>query len=58
LHGPVLARNPALADRLLEAATGETLEPLETPYVEELRAEREAAARTGRPSAESARTRR
>ncbi len=29
LHGPVLARNPALADLLLERALGEALEPLE-----------------------------
>ncbi len=29
LHGPVLARNPALADLLLERALGEALAPLE-----------------------------
>jgi len=46
LHGPVLARNPILADRLLEAAVGE-LEPLPVPVVDRLRAERIAAARAG-----------
>jgi CobQ-like glutamine amidotransferase family enzyme len=120
LHGPVLARNPELADLLLELAlasaearkgrsgrlpshpepdTAQTdpapppganpnlspapsrqsdtatpephptsaaawplpsqrLAPLETPFVAELRAEREAYARSGRLSAESARTKR
>jgi hypothetical protein len=40
LHGPVLARNPALADLLLEWATGDRLEPLALPEVERLRSER------------------
>ena len=40
MHGPALARNPELADLLLERATGATLEPLEVPGVAELRAER------------------
>jgi hypothetical protein len=31
LHGPVLARNPALADHILARATGRTLPPLELP---------------------------
>ena len=31
LHGPVLARNPALADHLLTAITGTALAPLELP---------------------------
>ena len=31
LHGPVLARNPALADHILTAITGTTLAPLELP---------------------------
>lgn len=31
LHGPVLARNPALADHILHKATGESLPPLELP---------------------------
>jgi len=47
LHGPVLARNPRLADCLLEWAVGE-LSPLEMPLVDELHEERLAAARTER----------
>jgi CobQ-like glutamine amidotransferase family enzyme len=43
LHGPVLARNPALADELLRCVVGE-LEPLADPLVDALRAERIAAA--------------
>ncbi|MDR2566060.1 MAG: glutamine amidotransferase [Bifidobacteriaceae bacterium] len=58
LHGPVLARNPALADQLLELAVHAKLPDLETPYVDQLRAERESYARLGKLSAESARTRR
>lgn len=37
LHGPVLARNPALADHLLQQATGQSLEPLDVPAQERLR---------------------
>jgi CobQ-like glutamine amidotransferase family enzyme len=41
LHGPVLARNPALADLLLAWALGEeTLEPLDDSASEQLREER------------------
>jgi lipid II isoglutaminyl synthase (glutamine-hydrolysing) len=41
LHGPVLARNPVLADRLLEWAVGTTLRPLpQFPELVALRAER------------------
>jgi len=41
LHGPVLARNPGLADVLLGWATGiEDLEPLDDSRAESLRAER------------------
>lgn len=40
LHGPVLARNPQLADLLLTWALGAPLEPLEMPSVERLRATR------------------
>lgn len=40
LHGPVLARNPALADRLLASAVGAELAPLEVESVTRLRAER------------------
>ncbi|HEV3496962.1 MAG TPA: glutamine amidotransferase [Actinomycetes bacterium] len=44
LHGPVLARNPALADHLLCSVLG-PLDPLEEPEVEALRKERLHAAR-------------
>lgn len=45
LHGPLLARNPALADLLLEWATGEgPLSPLDDEEERALRAERMAAA--------------
>ena len=44
MHGPVLARNPELADLLLSRATGMRLDPLELPGVEALRAERLAHA--------------
>jgi lipid II isoglutaminyl synthase (glutamine-hydrolysing) len=37
LHGPVLARNPALADHILTTATGTTLPPLEAPDQAQLR---------------------
>ena len=41
LHGPVLARNPALADRLLAWALGDVpLEPLDDGAAESLREER------------------
>lgn len=46
LHGPVLARNPELADLLLCRALGvDSLDPVEVPAVEQLRRERLAAAR-------------
>jgi hypothetical protein len=48
LHGPVLARNPALADLLLTWAIGRPLEPLAMPEVDRLRAERVAQAQGGR----------
>jgi CobQ-like glutamine amidotransferase family enzyme len=44
LHGPVLARNPHLADRLLELAVGNPLAPIDDTEVDALRAERFAAA--------------
>jgi len=49
LHGPVLARNPALADLILSWFTGE-LEPLDDSEVADLREERRAfvAAETAR----------
>jgi CobQ-like glutamine amidotransferase family enzyme len=43
LHGPALARNPALADLLLSWVLG-ALEPLDEPIVERLRTERLKAA--------------
>ncbi len=46
-HGPVLARNPALADHVLELALGESLEPLDRPDVDELRRQRLTAVRRG-----------
>jgi CobQ-like glutamine amidotransferase family enzyme len=46
LHGPVLARNPALADVLLSWALGdEHLEPLDDTAAEDLRTERLGATR-------------
>lgn len=39
-HGPVLARNPELADHLLSLATGRELEPLAMPELDELRRRR------------------
>jgi CobQ-like glutamine amidotransferase family enzyme len=47
LHGPVLARNPSLADLLLSWVVG-PLDPLDETEVEALRAERMAAARRSR----------
>ncbi len=44
LHGPVLARNPALADHLLSSVLG-PLAPLDDPDVDALRKERLHAAR-------------
>jgi lipid II isoglutaminyl synthase (glutamine-hydrolysing) len=44
LHGPVLARNPALADHLLASVLG-PLEPLDDPEVDALRKDRLHAAR-------------
>ncbi|MDR1514048.1 MAG: glutamine amidotransferase, partial [Propionibacteriaceae bacterium] len=39
-HGPVLARNPDLADHLLELALGTPLAPLPSPEIDELRRQR------------------
>ncbi len=57
LHGPVLARNPALADRLLEWAVGE-LPPLDMPFVDQLHDERIAAAPDERDGLSAAKRRR
>lgn len=48
LHGPVLARNPALADRLLEWIVGGRLPALDDAEVEALRHQRFSAVGTGR----------
>ena len=50
LHGPVLARNPALADRILASVLG-PLAPLEDSDVDALRDERLAAAHRPHPIA-------
>jgi hypothetical protein len=44
-HGPVLARNPELADHLLELALDRELEPLPRPELDELRRQRFTAVR-------------
>lgn len=44
-HGPVLARNPALADHLLQQALGHELDPLDRWEHDELRRQRLAAVR-------------
>jgi CobQ-like glutamine amidotransferase family enzyme len=44
-HGPLLARNPALADYVLELALDRRLQPLPIPEVAELRRQRLAAVR-------------
>lgn len=44
-HGPILARNPELADHLLELALGRELDPLPDPELDELRRQRIAAVR-------------
>ena len=48
LHGPVLARNPRLADELLSLALGRALSPLADEEEEALRRERLAAVRRAR----------
>lgn len=45
-HGPILARNPDLADHVLELALGTTLDPLPRPAIDELRRQRIAAVRS------------
>jgi hypothetical protein len=40
MHGPALARNPALADLLLSWVVGSALKPIDDAEVDELRAER------------------
>jgi len=48
LHGPALARNPALADLLLSWTAGHPLGPLPLPEVDRLRGERLATPRRRR----------
>lgn len=48
LHGPVLVRNPALADLMLATVVGHDLEPFVDPRVERLRRERLRASHTWR----------
>ncbi|MBO0812718.1 MAG: glutamine amidotransferase, partial [Microlunatus sp.] len=43
-HGPALARNPALADHVLELALKTELPAIELPAITELRRQRIAAA--------------
>ncbi|MEV4144965.1 glutamine amidotransferase [Amycolatopsis sp. NPDC049691] len=50
LHGPALARNPALADLLLAWTAGHPLPPLDLPEVDRLRGERLTATRRRRTS--------
>lgn len=50
LHGPVLARNPALADLILSWVVG-PLDPIEDSEVDALRQQRLAVARRGHPLA-------
>jgi CobQ-like glutamine amidotransferase family enzyme len=47
LHGPVLARNPALADLLLAWGVGGAIPPLEEPEADRLHIERMSATRRG-----------
>jgi CobQ-like glutamine amidotransferase family enzyme len=51
LHGPVLARNPALADAVLSRATGRTFEPLDLPDQDAVRVERLTRSRWRLPRA-------
>ncbi|HEX2857286.1 MAG TPA: glutamine amidotransferase [Propionibacteriaceae bacterium] len=47
-HGPVLARNPELADHVLTLALGRDLEPLPSAEIDRLRSERITHVRSGR----------
>ncbi len=47
-HGPILARNPQLADHLLTMATDRDLSPLDDSAIDRLRSERIAHVRSGR----------
>jgi CobQ-like glutamine amidotransferase family enzyme len=56
LHGPVLARNPVLADLLISWAVGRDLEPLDDGEVDALRAERLRAIEQGNLDGVASRT--
>ncbi|MFZ0665817.1 MAG: MurT ligase domain-containing protein, partial [Acidimicrobiales bacterium] len=56
LHGPVLARNPALADAMLHLATGRTIEPLDDSEEDALRIERLGSVRHTHGSRSARRT--
>jgi hypothetical protein len=45
MHGPALARNPALADLLLRWATGAEMSPVDDTWPTRLRSERLTAVR-------------
>jgi CobQ-like glutamine amidotransferase family enzyme len=47
LHGPVLARNPALADEVLRRVLGRNLPPLEVPDQDSVRRARLSGNRVG-----------
>jgi len=47
-HGPVLARNPDLADHVLALALGRDLDPLPSAEIDRLRSERISHVRSGR----------
>lgn len=53
MHGPVLARNPGLADALLAQATGLALAPLPMPQVDDLRRTTQELAQQSAPPAVS-----
>jgi CobQ-like glutamine amidotransferase family enzyme len=46
MHGPALARNPALADLLLSWAVGSAVDPIDDTWPHRLREERLAAVRS------------
>ena len=45
MHGPALARNPAIADLLLSWAIGRPVEPIDDTWPSQLRKERLSAVR-------------
>lgn len=55
LHGPCLARNPELAELLIGWATGQAIEPIREPEVQELRKVRLAVAASYEKTAQTSR---